>query len=387
MTELSPRVAAELAKEVYFVQDEKRLPFFLARPEFSTNTADKRHLEASVGGRLLRSARDGFGVCAFGAGGHDKEIFLVFRGSTSANRNADWVSNARIGLQFSSNGLPVHLGFNQIFTSMLPAIRDFLGSQPGATGTIHCIGHSLGGAVATLAADWASGNRVNPVRLYTFGAPRPGLTLFASNLSRKLGKDRIYRTYHATDPVPMIPLFPFVHPPLPGYGHFIPSSEAILSAEAHDMSRYVASVRDSSWKELQRRAPPYHADHAIEEWLKSTFPVNAASPKIWHWINAALVYVLRKILGVGAVMLQGVFMGAFTLADSIAWMLRKGIDLGERIGVWVQHLMRKIMQALGMRIARSRDDLTRDLMRRVLTHLMQRTAEEARRAIQRSSIR
>lgn len=383
MTQLSPKIAAELAKEVYGVQSDLTLQGFLARPEFSGQASKKVHLKAEVGSRLINT-RDGFGICAIGGKGNENDLFLVFRGSTSANNNADWVSNARIGMTISNNGLPVHVGFNHIFNSMLPKIKEFLAANIKFT-TVHCVGHSLGGAVATLAADWISSNKAATVKLYTFGAPKPGFLLFSTNLTRKLGKSNIFRTYHATDPVPMIPLFPFLHPPLPGYGHYIPSNENILSAEAHDIGKYLLSVRNSTWPDLERRSPPYSMDTAVEQWLKSKIPVSAASPKIWQWINAGLIYVLKKVIGVSAVALQAGFIGVLTLADTIAWILRKGIDLVKAAGQWVIYLMRKIMQALGMKVAESAEELTDTLMRNTLRQLMDRTTEEARKALMRIS--
>ena len=382
MSQLSPRVAAELADGVYDVQSELLLKGFLARPEFAKDKSDKKRLVAEIGGRLFRTTKDGFGVCATGGKGYEKDLFLVFRGSTSANNNADWISNGRIGVQTSNNGLPVHIGFNSIFNSMLPDIKQFLSTVKNIQ-TIHCIGHSLGGAIATLAADWIKTYKLQTVKLYTFGAPKPGLMLFAGNLTRKLGRKNVFRSYHATDPVPMIPLFPYVHPPLPGFGHYITSSENILSAEAHDMGKYVKSVSKASWRDLERRPPPYTFDHAIEQWLQSKFPVNTASHKIWQWINAALIYVLKRILGPVVQALQVGFMGVLTLADMIAWALRRGIDMFKQTSEWVRLLMRKIMQALGMKLVEKVEDLSQTLMRGVLIRLMQRMNEEAQKAVYR----
>ena len=342
-------------------------------------------MKAEVGSRLINT-RDAFGVCARGGKGYENDIFLIFRGTTSANHKADWVSDARIGVEFSSNGLPVHIGFNSIFRSMLHDIKQFFSQHPDATGTVHCVGHSLGGAVATLAADWVSAHKPNQVKLYTFGAPRPGLFFFANNLTRKLNNTGIFRVYHATDPVPMVPIFPFLHPPLPGYGHFVPSNESIISAAAHDIEKYLESVKTSDWRDLQRRQPLYHTEHAIEQWLQSKIPVNPASPKVWQWINAALIYVLKKTLNNAVFVLNGAFMGTLTIVDSIAWVLRKGVEMTGAVSRWVLMLMRKIMQALGMKIAETADELTRGLMRWVLQRLTQRLHEETRKAIQRSSI-
>jgi len=316
-----------------------------------------------------------------GGKGYENDLFLIFRGSTSANRNADWISNARIGVQFSQNGLPVHTGFNSIFKSMLPSIKEFIIANKDIQ-TIHCVGHSLGGAVATLAADWVKTYLKKTVKLYTFGAPKPGLMLFATNLTAKLEKKNIFRTYHASDPVPMIPVFPFVQPPLPGYGHFIPSNESILSAEAHDIGKYLTSVKESSWNELERRSPPYNAESMVEEWLKSKSPVTSSSNKIWQWINAGLIYVLKKIAGPLIVALQAGLMGMLTITDMVAMLLKKGLDLLKAAGEWVRRLITKMMQAVGIMVVKKDEDLTQEVIRGVLSKVMEKTNAEAKRAIQ-----
>lgn len=233
MTRLEPKDAAELARDVYAVQSELELKIFMMRPQFSASSDNKISIKAEVGSRLINT-RDGFGVCAVGGKGYEKDIFLVFRGSTRANHNADWVSNARIGITATLSG-PVHSGFNNIFTSMQPEIKKFLSEHGKPDATYHCIGHSLGGAVATLTANWLRADKTRSVKLYTFGAPKPGMFLFSSTFTRKMGKENIYRAYHPTDPVPMIPLFPYVHAPLPGYGHYISTNENMVSTAAHDI--------------------------------------------------------------------------------------------------------------------------------------------------------
>ena len=381
METLSPEKSANLAKEVYAVQNEMLLKFFLGRKEFSQANKGSQNLKAEVGSRLI-NVRDGFGVCAMGGDKYKNELFIIFRGSTSANHNADWISNARIGVSSSKTGLPVHTGFNHIFNSMLPQIKDFLGEHKQIK-SVHCIGHSLGGAVASLAADWMQSNRGVPVKLYTFGAPKPGMTLFANRLSSKIGRKNVFRAYHATDPVPMIPLYPFVQPPLPGFGHYIPSSEAIFSAEAHDIGKYVESVKDLTWSHLERMKPPYSIERAIEHWLKSKSPVTSSSPHVWQWINEAIIYILRKAFGAAATILQGGFIGAVTLADTIAYMLRKGIELSIAIGEWVLLLMRKIVEVLGLKKIETIETLDQTLMRNMMIKLINKTNHEAKNVIQR----
>ncbi len=358
------------------------MEIFLSRPEFSW-IADKKHgLIAEVGSRLIHT-NDAFGLCAHGGKNNKNDIFIIFRGSTKLK--ADWMTNARLGVQTSTSGWPVHIGFNSAFKSMLPQIQEFL-KNASKTATIHCIGHSLGGAVASITANWIANNKPQNVKLYTFGAPKPGLMLFANSLTRKVGKKNIFRTYHATDPVPMVPLFPFMQPPLPGFGHYIPSSEAILTADAHDMKKYVKSVSKLTWAHLERRKPPYSIESSVKLWLESKAPVHAGTPKIWEWINSGLIFVLTKVTGVLVGSLQAGLMGAMTLADTIAWALHKGIELSNKSGLtdvskWVLLLMNKIMQALGMGIPDTSIELTQTFMRNVLEKLIRRTNEEAKKAV------
>ncbi|HMW47992.1 MAG TPA: lipase family protein [Cellvibrionaceae bacterium] len=379
MSDLTPIDAAMLAAEVYAVNkgDPVGLDLFLKNPLFVSGTA--KTISATVGFRAI-SVSDGFGVCALGAGIYANHIIIVFRGSTEANHGADWASNARIGVETSKTGLPVHIGFNSIFKSMLPEIQTFL-LQNSTALIVHCIGHSLGGAVATMAADWISQSLKKPVRLYTFGCPRPGLQPFAKRLSSRIGKDNIYRVYHATDPVPMIPIYPFVHAPLPGYGHFVPSSEGIVTAAAHDIRKYAESVANATWPELNRRAPLYTVEDAVEEFLKSKTQLDPSNPKTWAWLDASLLWILKKIGTAVVATLHTSFSGVITLVDKIVWVLQYGMDKIKGISSWVLRFMQKIMQALGMAVAKTAEEISKALLTRVLHYLVVKMTAEAQKAI------
>ena len=186
MSELSPLEAAKFAQGIYAVQNQYQFLAYISRNSFIENTSVSQ-MNANVGGRIFRKAKDGFGLGALGSGTkHKGDAFFVFRGTTTANNNADIISDARIGTQFSKNGTQVHIGFNEIFKSMFKDIREFLSqNQKKITGTIHCIGHSLGGAVATLAADWIKSQTGLTVKLYTFGQPRIGMAAFCWRLTSK----------------------------------------------------------------------------------------------------------------------------------------------------------------------------------------------------------
>ncbi|MCP4432127.1 MAG: hypothetical protein GY806_14210 [Gammaproteobacteria bacterium] len=91
--------------------------------------------------------------------------------------------------------------------------------------------------------------------------------------------------------------------------------------------------------------------------------------------------MLKKIAITSILALQGVFIGTFTLADKIAYILAKGIELADNISMWVEHLVRKLMQALRMRITKSKKELTRQLIKYVLMRIMENASKDARNAL------
>jgi len=386
MKEINPAKVAQLADEIYTAQAASEVKYFLDNPLFKktekSDSSPHKHLTAEVGGRVILNHRDGFGVCAQGSDTND--LFLIFRGTTTANNGADIFTDARIGIEHSASGLPVHIGFNHCFSSMLPEIGKFFRAYTKNSKTVHCIGHSLGGAIASLAADWVACNTTHKATLYTFGAPRVGTSWFVESTTAKIGSKHIHRAYHRTDPVPMVPLYPFMHAPYDQDGHYLFSVESLTSGEAHKMANYRKSVATKAWGQLSD-APenPYTIESAIEFWLKSKSPVDTNSAAFWHWVDSALIYVLKKVAMAAIISIQGAFVTTFTIADKIAYILAKGIDLAENVSIWVECLMRKLMQALGMKVAKAKEELTHSLIRIVLMRITERANKEARNALKR----
>jgi hypothetical protein len=379
--ELSPRLAANFATQIYTVNGGNKvaLKLFLKRREF--DQTDIKLLKGDIGGRIFRATKDGFGLCAKGGGTYKGDLFLIFRGTTTANNKADLVTDGRIGIERSKSGLPVHIGFNHTFTSMLPDIRKFI-LEAKSLGTIHCIGHSLGGAVASLAADWVSRNTPNLTKLYTFGAPRVGTDWFVKSTTSSIGADNMHRVYHRTDPVPMVALYPFMQAPYGRNGHYQYSSQPLTTGDAHRMAAYIDSVGEKAWGQMSDTPDqPYNIESAVESWLKSKSPVDSSSATFWRWVDSALIYVLKKVAMSSILALQSVFVGAFTLADKIAYILVKGIDLADNVSIWIEHLMRKLMLALGMRVAKSKNDLTRELITQVLRRITEKASKDASNAL------
>lgn len=105
---------------------------------------------------------------------HNGVLFIAIKGTTGL---AEWANNARIALVPFWMGAKTHAGFlsiaKGISTECSLAIRD----HQDVKRIVFC-GHSMGGAVACLLATWLAGMTDKPVRVYQFGAPRPGDEVF-----------------------------------------------------------------------------------------------------------------------------------------------------------------------------------------------------------------
>ena len=141
MSSLTPTQSSNLAADIYLVQDKNTEGVFFEIHQDVIQAGSSNVMKAEVGSRLINT-RDAFGVACKGSGSYEPDVFLIFRGSTLANYGTDWISNARIGLEIGESDWPVHIGFNHIFKSMIPHLKDFFASLNGKPNIIHCVGHS-----------------------------------------------------------------------------------------------------------------------------------------------------------------------------------------------------------------------------------------------------
>ena len=135
-------------------------------------------------------------------------VYLVFRGTegfTIPNGIADWCNNVRaMDVDFTEGAGQVHKGFYDCFRSVKADIDAYLGAQERRSRNIIVCGHSLGGAVATLAAAYIRKNLADRVMLYTFASPRAGDSAFVDYFT---GTKPViaYRVVNTGDIVPLFP--------------------------------------------------------------------------------------------------------------------------------------------------------------------------------------
>ncbi|KAJ7651227.1 Alpha/Beta hydrolase protein [Roridomyces roridus] len=145
-----------------------------------------------------------------------KELVVALRGSASVTDALLDVNILLVPFLTPGVKLPpkarVHAGFLAAWDTVAFQITTTLAAQrrlhPGHRLVV--VGHSMGGALATLAAVsllqlFPASPMLDQTRIYSFGAPRTGNAVFAEHVNSEFGK-RAFRVVHADDGVPtMIP--------------------------------------------------------------------------------------------------------------------------------------------------------------------------------------
>ena len=343
-------------------------------------TTDRSRFEGKSGGLAWKKI-SGFGYMAVGQGEFSGDLLLVTRGTAIS---VDWLSNLNIGMQLGPSDLPVHAGFNEVWKSFAPEVREFLrGRNPSR---IHCVGHSLGGALAALNADLLTSGKVADVALYTFGSPRVGDGVFARSLTRGVGPDNIYRVSHPADPVPMIPLFPFWHLPFNRGGLSIANTQnSLISVGAHSMEpSYIPGVAGQTWGSLARSALSANESAQVTGWLEQAAqggsPMLMGSAQLLSMIGRVLKWLLAKagMLVMGAVGVT-LTVGA-TLLDQLAWLLSRGVSASKELAGYVTTLIGAIFRFLGRTVSAA-TDITMAFLRWVLDLLFSSLSSVATQAL------
>jgi hypothetical protein len=179
----------------------------------------------------FKNARDLLDVC-----GNTNEQFMLdiypdcqvlsFRGSEVTS---DWLHDFTF-LKSSYRGMgQVHIGFSETYEGVRTRVMDRLDKDK----TLVITGHSLGGAVATLAALDLKGQGYKVHSLYAFGCPRVGDEEF----KKVYGNAGIptFRFVNAFDIVPRIPTIGYVHVGLPLFlsdkGELLEKQEPLSNSE------------------------------------------------------------------------------------------------------------------------------------------------------------
>lgn len=147
---------------------------------------------------------------------------VAFRGTDSsswynwAENMRAWRTDATYPVPGAPKALRIHSGFLILWndSSLASTFHEAYGQllQQHPSGPTYVIGHSMGGALAQLAAlDLSIMYQQSDVRVYTFGSPRVGNSVFEEFFASRVAES--WRFTHGRDIVPSVP------PQLLGFHH------------------------------------------------------------------------------------------------------------------------------------------------------------------------
>lgn len=193
----------------------------------------------------------------------DGRTWLVFRGSDDDN---DWARNLMC--------LPAyHFGFNRCYADIAEKLKQWT-ERVAPMGHPFCVvGHSLGGALATLATRRIAGDRCAVEMLCTFGAPRvfaPWQASFFDRMPANLADQPALRlsdvTYRFVDRFELVCYTP---PALAGFKH------VGRQIECEDVSDGPKRASDGRWEDAKYAFTQAFAAPVVGPWLALTRTVVA----------------------------------------------------------------------------------------------------------------
>jgi len=353
---LSPSQAAFAANSVYGIKNKLNSSATVKLLNQQFNDTYNFDTDARFTGKTglpIVSAKSGFGIIGLSPEQHNKSMVIATRGTT--NNLLDFLTDANCGLSFRNSRAKkaVHAGFNHTFNSMVSQINSFIDQHQPVN--VHCVGHSLGGALATLIAEWlAIEKNVTNVNLYTFGSPRVGLTPFANNLSSMEKINNIFRATNSGDPIPLVPVWPFTHTPNDGTDYRVLAGTSLNPAR-HMMKQYLAGVGSiDDWSQI-KRVSNYTPEIHIEQFLDSPNGQGASrSTGALEKIGDAILYLLRKSGLIISMSIQNSIGTGLTLYDAIAWKLSNLAGQSPDMKNQVTNLMSHIAVFVGLTLNKTR---------------------------------
>jgi hypothetical protein len=208
----------------------------------------------------------------------DGHVLVAFRGSeepTSIDGLKDWLltdalnllilPTGPLGADFAAAGVGArwHQGFVTAITAVWdPVFAATTAHLKAKDRPLWVTGHSLGGALAVLAA-WLFLRRTVPVhQVYTFGGPMVGNKDVADALNREYA-GKVFRYVNAPDPVPLLPMMSLVASDYTHCDKAIPLGDAAgaanLLAFAQQLGGGVVdgvlsgNIADKAWGEIKGR--------------------------------------------------------------------------------------------------------------------------------------
>jgi triacylglycerol lipase len=326
----------------------------------------------------IHNARTGFGVSSgFGytltyrAQGRT-HVIVAMRGTRpELSGFPDLLTDARGALtSFGSYGV-VHKGFKRTFESAMPSLEQD-SKLVSKADVVHVVGHSLGGAIATLiAGHYASSGR--PVKLYTYGSPRVGALGTQEAFERKIGKENIFRVAHDLDPISLIAPFPYIH--VNGRrtdrnNMTLPSpTGSLLSTMNHDMSGYIESAGRPAMSWDMVRLATARVDHdniVLARWL-----LHEDNDPGWvQYASAKTLGILFKLFQHALKTISTALILGLTAVDLLAEMIWKALHKTKELTGQIFKLLGYAAKWAGIKIT-SAAQFTTEIIQKILNKMLQ----------------
>jgi len=327
MSTLPPVICAELANLAYGIKKPNRFGIFSIESTsildnlFSFNLTEGP-ITGISGGDVAHAKGSQTGFVLVGKGKspvgksnpYKHDLVLAVRGTNSLY---DVSTDLRANISLTEFGTSVHAGFNRLFKTIKAELAPHL-SAVKPHGTVHCIGHSLGGAVASIVADWAKKRFNCNVKLYTFGSPKVGLHEFALKTTNTLEPRNIFRCVNGGDVIPMVPVWPFIHAPYNAHEYRLDNNK-LLRPWHHLMTYYTENCKAQSWDSINKEV-------AFNSFKRVTLTVQNAGQvqSSVYWMNRlseALITILRDANLALLNSIQSGVANGLNLYDKIAMVL------------------------------------------------------------------
>lgn len=131
---------------------------------------------------------------------HDDRMILISVRGTQENWDK-WRDADAQQVPIDGGSGKAHQGFHEGYLAVRKFAAIYLDRFRTADQRVMVCGHSLGGAIALLLAEWIRNNYDENVILYTFGAPRAGDSVFVESAKALIH----HRIVNHNDPVPSVP--------------------------------------------------------------------------------------------------------------------------------------------------------------------------------------
>lgn len=346
---------------------------------------DRFALMTATSGMFQINQLSGFGFVAEGVAGRQGEIILVTRGTNFQHNKYDLATDANIGFAVGPRGHIVHRGFLKTFMGYRDQLVNFItdGGRRKNIRTIHCMGHSLGGALANLNAS-ALRSAGFDVHLYTIGSPRVGILGFAYDTTKIISPNKICRVINPCDPVPMVPVFPFIHASKEQSEFLIRASDKI-SIDQHLLSSGYARMSTlSAWGDFVRPNPIDVTNQGeLESELGKVGGGSMFSGSTLTIITNEMIKLIKLSGLINLSLLQTGLGLTFTVVDMLAEALAKAAHVSVMVSEKVRSIVSGLLGFLGRAFIAVKE-LTLSFLRWVLALFAQEMNSRAALAMDRA---